>query len=117
MRVFVATVLAMVWWSCACAADYEGPAVVVDGDTIELHVGDKTIPVRLCGIDSPEARHAGGPEASAKMAELIVGKEVQCVQVANPCQNRAAQPLGTTPRRPQLAPELEPFLCPLAGAK
>jgi hypothetical protein len=117
MRVFVATVLAMVWWSCACAADYEGPAVVVDGDTIELHVGDKTIPVRLCGIDSPEARHAGGPEASAKMAELIVGKEVQCVQVANPCQNRAAQPLGTTPRRPQLAPELGPFLCPLAGAK
>lgn len=56
------------------AADYEGTAVGVDGDTIELHVGDKVIPVRLCGIDSPEARHAGGPEASAKMASLIANK-------------------------------------------
>jgi hypothetical protein len=34
---------------------------------------------------------------------------------ANPCQNRAAQPLGTTSRRPQLAPELGPFLRPLGG--
>jgi endonuclease YncB( thermonuclease family) len=55
----------------AYAADYEGTAIVVDGDTIELHVGNKIIPVRLCGIDSPEARHAGGPEASAKMAAVI----------------------------------------------
>jgi micrococcal nuclease len=63
----------------------------VDGDTIELHVGDKIIPVRLCGIDSPEARHAGGPEASAKMAEIIAGKEVQCVQVGGgtPCDGRS----------------------------
>jgi hypothetical protein len=69
------------------AADYEGSAVVVDGDTIELHVGNKIVPVRLCGIDSLEARHAGGPEASAKMAQIIVGKEVQCVQVGGgtPC--------------------------------
>jgi micrococcal nuclease len=72
-------------------ADYEGTAVVVDGDTIELHVGDKVIPVRLCGIDSPESRHAGGPEASAKMAEIIAGKEVQCVQVGGgtPCDGRS----------------------------
>jgi endonuclease YncB( thermonuclease family) len=77
--------------SMARAADYEGTAVVVDGDTIELHVGDKVIPVRLCGIDSPEARHAGGPEASAKMAGIIVGKEVQCVQVGGgtPCDGRS----------------------------
>jgi micrococcal nuclease len=75
----------------AQAADYEGTAVVVDGDTIELHVGDKVIPVRLCGIDSPEARHAGGPEASVKMAELIAGKQVQCVQVGGgtPCDGRS----------------------------
>jgi endonuclease YncB( thermonuclease family) len=63
----------------------------VDGDTIELHIGDKIIPVRLCGIDSPEARHAGGPEASAKMADLIGGREVQCVQVGDgtPCDGRS----------------------------
>jgi endonuclease YncB( thermonuclease family) len=90
MRIFVATILALTW-SYAWAADYEGSAVIVDGDTIELHVGDKIIPVRLCGIDSPEARHAGGPEASAKMASLIAGKEVQCVQVGDgtPCDGRS----------------------------
>ena len=59
----------------------------MDGDTIELYVGNKIISVRLCGIDSPEARHVGGPEASAKMAKIIAGKEVQCVQVGGgtPC--------------------------------
>jgi len=47
--------------------------------------------VRLCGIDSPEARHAGGPAAPAKMAELVAGKEVQCVQVGSgtPCDGRS----------------------------
>ena len=84
-------VIAAIFSSPSYAADYEGTAVVVDGDTIELRVGDKIIPVRLCGIDSPEARHAGGPEASAKMAELITGKEVQCVQVGGgtPCDGRS----------------------------
>jgi endonuclease YncB( thermonuclease family) len=52
----------------AWAVDNEGSAVVLDGDTIEIHVGDKIIPVRLCEIDNPETPHAGGPEASAKMA-------------------------------------------------
>jgi endonuclease YncB( thermonuclease family) len=63
----------------------------VDGNTIETHVGNKVIPVRLCGTDSPEARHAGAPEASAKMAEIITGKEVQCVRVGGgtPCDGRS----------------------------
>jgi hypothetical protein len=30
--------------NAAHAADYEGSAVIVDGDTIELHAGDKVIP-------------------------------------------------------------------------
>jgi endonuclease YncB( thermonuclease family) len=33
-------------------SELERMAVVVGGDTIELHVGDKAIAVRLCGIDS-----------------------------------------------------------------
>lgn len=59
--------------------------------TIELRIGDITVPIRLCGIDSPEAGHAGGPEATAKMAELIRGKDVQCVQVGEgtPCDGRS----------------------------
>lgn len=88
--IFVVIILTLSF-SSAHATDYEGSAVVVDGDTIELHLGDTVIPARLCGIDSPEARHAGGPEASAKMAELIASKEVQCVQVGGgtPCDGRS----------------------------
>jgi micrococcal nuclease len=75
----------------ASAADYEGTAVVRDGDTIELQVGSKNIPVRLCGIDAPESGHAGGTEATAKMKQLVLGKEVQCVQVGDgtPCDGRS----------------------------
>src|ERR1700761_5379705 len=73
------------------AADFEGPGVVVDGDAIAVHAGDKSISVRLCGIDAPEARHAGGTESSATMATLVEGKEVQCVQVGGgtPCDGRS----------------------------
>jgi endonuclease YncB( thermonuclease family) len=90
MRVLMIAVFTLTW-SCAWAADYEGTAAVVDGDTIELNAGGKGIPVRLCGIDSPEARHAGGPEALAMMAKLIAGKEVQCIQVGDgtPCDGRS----------------------------
>lgn len=84
-------VLRLAFSSIAYAADYEGFASAVDGDTIELRNGEKTMAVRLCGIDSPETNHAGGPEATAKMRELIRGKEVQCVQVGGgtPCDGRS----------------------------
>jgi hypothetical protein len=111
--------------SMSYAADYEGTAAVVDGDTIALHVADKVISVRLCGIDSPEARHAGGPEASAKMAEIITGKEVQCVQVGGgtcvyrraswPCQQisgrarqtEAPRSVSGTPGRRTMRPDID----------
>lgn len=88
---FSPLVLIMLVASRALAADYEGPAAVVDGDTIGIRNGDKTVAVRLCGIDSPEANHVGGPEATAKMSELVRGKEVQCVQVGEgtPCDGRS----------------------------
>src|ERR1700761_4211627 len=90
MRVFAAAICTLMC-SAALAADYEGPASVVDGDTIVLHVGDKAVAVRLCGIDAPEARHAGGPEAATKMKSLVANKEVQCVQVGDgtPCDGRS----------------------------
>jgi endonuclease YncB( thermonuclease family) len=68
-----------------------GTAAVVDGDTIELNAGDKRFAVRLCGIDGPERRHAGVPEATAKMSELVRGKQVRCVQVGSgtPCDGRS----------------------------
>ena len=47
---------------------------VVDGDTVELTTGEK---VRLLGINSPEdgQRHCG--EATDRLKELVLGKEVQ----------------------------------------
>jgi hypothetical protein len=44
--VLVSIILAL-FSTTAYAADYEGSAVVVDRDTIEPHVGDKVISVRL----------------------------------------------------------------------
>lgn len=50
---------------------------VVDGDTIELRIGDRNETVRLLGIDTPETVHPDepvecfGPEASARTKELL----------------------------------------------
>ena len=72
------------------AASIDGPATAIDGDTIEVHAGDKFVRVRLCGIDSPELRHAGGPEAATKMRGLL-SNPVHCVPVGEgtPCDGRS----------------------------
>lgn len=50
---------------------------VVDGDTIDVEIGDRTERVRLIGIDTPEVERPGspaechGPEASAFTATLL----------------------------------------------
>lgn len=50
---------------------------VVDGDTVEVHIGGRTEPVRLIGIDTPEVAHPPepaecyGPEAAAFVAALL----------------------------------------------
>lgn len=47
---------------------------VIDRDTIVLDTGEE---VRYLGIDTPEASHHGGPEATKANIELVAGKEVQ----------------------------------------
>jgi micrococcal nuclease len=50
---------------------------VVDGDTLEVELGDETEPVRLIGIDTPESvatdrpNECYGEEASEQLAALI----------------------------------------------
>jgi endonuclease YncB( thermonuclease family) len=52
-------------------------ANVVDGDTIDVTDGTgATSRVRVIGIDAPEAGSCGGPEATAMMTELVLGKAV-----------------------------------------
>ena len=56
---------------------------VVDGDTIEVLINEKTYKIRYIGIDTPETvdpnRPVGsfGKEASDKNKELVLGKTVQ----------------------------------------
>ena len=57
---------------------------VVDGDTIELRIGNRSETARLLGIDTPETVKPGapvdcfGPEASARTEDLLpVGTEVR----------------------------------------
>jgi hypothetical protein len=47
------------------------PQLFLGRDTIEPHVGGKAIPVRLCGIDDLEARHANVLSLSALSMESI----------------------------------------------
>ena len=49
-------------------------ARVVDGDTVELGNGET---VRLVGIDTPEVGECGFEAASANLARLVLGKDVQ----------------------------------------
>jgi endonuclease YncB( thermonuclease family) len=50
-----------------------------DGDTLR-GCGER---VRLFGIQAPEARDPGGPEATAAMSALITGKVVECYAAPN----------------------------------
>jgi micrococcal nuclease len=85
-RWFAAVVAAFLACGCAhgdghsTAAGSDGRATVVriiDGDTIVAKVGHSEEHVRLIGIDTPETHKPGtavecfGPEASARLAELI----------------------------------------------
>jgi endonuclease YncB( thermonuclease family) len=60
-------------------------ARVVDGDTVIVQAGSRTLDVRLLGIDTPETvdprRPVGcyGPEASAYTKHLLTGRSVRLV--------------------------------------
>jgi len=59
---------------------------VIDGDTIEVSIGGRTMTVRYIGIDTPETVAPGqsvgcyGPEASARNKALVDGKTVELEQ-------------------------------------
>ncbi len=65
-------------------ADLTGPAVVVDGDTLEV----SGVPVTLYGVDAPEAgqscetakgrRYDCGTEAARALAVIVSGRNVAC---------------------------------------
>lgn len=75
-KVVLACLLVLV----ACTESPPGTAIVrkvVDGDTLEVRVGNRNETVRLLGIDTPETVHPDkpvecfGPEASARTKDLL----------------------------------------------
>lgn len=53
---------------------------VIDGDTIEVLLGQRKEKVRYIGINTPESNQPFGPEASQKNRELVEGKEIRLVK-------------------------------------
>lgn len=49
---------------------------VTDGDTVTARCGDKTVKVRLAGIDAPEKAQPFGQASKQALARLVFGKEV-----------------------------------------
>jgi len=84
----VAALAAAGWWWVHGAGPPPAEATVsrvVDGDTVWVRAGSRSLDVRLLGIDTPETvdpqRPVGcfGPEASAYTKHLLTGRRVRLV--------------------------------------
>ena len=75
------TLVILLWASAAKAKDFEGRVVGVhDGDTLTVLHGlnsNKSVKVRLAGIDAPEMGQAFGANAKRALSDLVFGKTVQ----------------------------------------
>ena len=49
---------------------------VTDGDTIKIEYQNKTIKVRLAGIDTPELKQEFGPESKKTLEDKVLNKTV-----------------------------------------
>lgn len=52
---------------------------ITDGDTLKVTVLGESIDVRLLGINAPEATECWGDEATAVLASMVLGQDVQLV--------------------------------------
>jgi micrococcal nuclease len=86
--ILVVAVAAAGWWWLRPAGPPPAEATVarvIDGDTVIVRSGTRTLDVRLLGIDTPETvdphRPVGcyGPEASAYTKHLLTGRRVRLV--------------------------------------
>jgi endonuclease YncB( thermonuclease family) len=82
MRLYVAILVAGLWFSAPASADYLGKVTaVVDGDTFTMDVEGGRVRVGICGIDAPERGHPGYGQAAGILSNMIEGKTVHCLQV------------------------------------
>lgn len=94
MRKFASLLIALAFFPVVTLSASEDRVIVttvVDGDTFKVQL-DKVESVRIIGIDTPETVHPSKPvqcfgkEASAKLKELLQGKEVALEK--NPAEDR-----------------------------
>src|SRR4051794_28313727 len=78
--------LAVHAWTADGPLPHQGVVTeVIDGDTILVRAGDRTLDVRLLGIDTPETVHPArpvecfGPQASRYAKRLLQGEDVRLV--------------------------------------
>jgi endonuclease YncB( thermonuclease family) len=82
MRLYLAILVAALWFSAPARADYPGKVTaVVDGDTFTMEAESGKVRVRICGIDAPERGQPGYGQAAGVLSNMIEGKTVHCLQV------------------------------------
>ena len=81
---FCALIALLTAWGRPGGGALTGPVVrVIDGDTFQVKLGDRTELVRYIGINAPEINHPsrgeepGGREAAAVNRRLVQGRRVQ----------------------------------------
>ena len=76
MRTFLGF-LFLFWSQCLYAQELKGKVIdVVDGDTYKVSVNNKTIKVRLLGIDCPEHDQAFGQKVKKVAQKYVQGKTI-----------------------------------------
>ena len=71
------------WASVADAETFMSRAMaVLDGDTLLVQHGDRTLSVRLADIDAPEKAQPGGAAAHNSLSELVNGKQLEITSVS-----------------------------------
>ena len=61
---------------------------VIDGDTIEVQLGKRRIPVHLRGIDAPERGQPWSREATEALAQMVLNQDVDLEPLGLDDQNR-----------------------------
>ncbi|MCB9729977.1 MAG: thermonuclease family protein [Deltaproteobacteria bacterium] len=80
-------------------ASFEARAVrVVDGDTLDVLWHQRTVRIRLVGVDAPERRQAFGKRATGYLKEATRGRRLRVVGAANDrYERRLAEVFVLTP--------------------
>lgn len=74
------TMLVIATSTCSWSAKVSGTVIgVVDGDTLDVLVANKSVRIRLYGIDAPEHRQSFGAKSKQALSNLVFKKTVSVI--------------------------------------